>query len=199
MEPKDVFKDDVFQKTATTFVPGFLAISPYAAILLHRFPALIEIFKGSAVVAGAAIVSTAILGGMLCENLGSRIENSLWRYLRYRAKIKNAKDPEVEWNDYLELSDVEGIIGQSYLKSLLTRLKFELAMIPSLALFLIGLHCCDARIKFFINKELCLANSIVGCSIVYFVYEAKTTSKLLICVRSRVLHAKRKSSDGSVS
>ncbi len=190
MEPADGFKEDVFQRVATTFAPGILAFGPFAAILLDRFPLLKSLLKDSAVLTGGICIVGGVLGGMICENLGSWVELLIWKCLRRKAIRKGQLDPSIEWDRYLALHDIDAFVGQSYLKSLLTRLKFELAMVPSLLFLLSGLLIANCRMHFFNDPEVCLAVVIFLVAEAYFIFEARTTSKLLITVRKNILQAK---------
>src|SRR5207245_3973826 len=79
-------------------------------------------------------VITVIAIGLILENLGGRIE-AVWD--KFINRNNNGHKDKLE--AYLRLKVESEFVGQRYLRTVLVRMKFELAMLPALVSFAFGL------------------------------------------------------------
>src|SRR5262245_36904213 len=128
MNVESTLKDEVFRPLATTIVPGTLSLGPYILVAAYYVPRLSEWWDSHPNSFVAIIAMLVISCGLLCEDLGSEIEVHLID------RNMKKRDPEFQerWDKYLQLTLADERVGKRYLKSVLLRFKFELAMIPAI-------------------------------------------------------------------
>lgn len=131
----DAFKSEIFRPLAILFVPGSIAIAPYIIIVGHHIPKVQTFWDDHSTAFVAIIIVCCTAVGLILENIGSEIEVCCWD------KCLGKKDTchNTNWTDYRKLETNDEIVGQRYLRTILTRMKFELSMIPALFSFLVGL------------------------------------------------------------
>lgn len=183
MDPVSGLKPEFFRTIATILVPGAIAASPYALIVFRRYPATQQIFEYPIATATLA-AAVAIFFGMLIENLGSRIEHCLWQF------INNRQERDGEWQDYLRLRTSNEIVGQRYLRTIITRLKFELAVPPTAVIFGAGAAWHFWRFKGMTISEFVLLIALLCILTVYYIFEANCSINLLADVRCQILAAR---------
>ena len=140
MSVESFLKDEVFQPLATTIVPGALALGPYVLIAAYYVHPVAEFWEAHPNAFVTILAILVIAAGLLCEDLGSEIEV---RWLDRKMKNRDAKFQE-RWDKYLQLVLEDSRVGKKYLKSVLLRFKFELAMIPAVITLTIGLTWLNA-------------------------------------------------------
>jgi hypothetical protein len=187
LDPISGLKGEFFRPLTSVLIPGVLAASPYAAMAFKRFPEINSILSSPFWV-GGIILFAGILFGMLMENLGSRLEIILWRFC-----AKNAERDE-EWKTYLQLKTTDEIIGQRYLRTLLTRLKFELSVVPAMICFAFGANWFNSQYGNVDGCQMAVGTFVVVLIIIYEVYEAKCSIVLLAEIRKNILTAVNPSS-----
>src|SRR5205814_9122240 len=98
------------------------------------------------------IVVSIFVVGLVLEDIGARIEFIWDCWLdHWAATLRSSwgKEPKkryhtahahlCDWDKYLQLDVRDEIIGERYLLTIVMRMKFELAMLPSLVLATLGL------------------------------------------------------------
>lgn len=122
--------------------------------------------------------------GLILENWGSRLE-TLWD----RCLSKNG-DHRQTWDAYLSLKLKDEIVGQRYLRTVLLRMKFELAMVPGLACGMAGFLWLNRVQRFWPFRErwLWIGGFIF---VVYFAWESFDSAKLMGATRRIVVLAAR--------
>jgi hypothetical protein len=130
------------------------------------------------------ITATLVIScGLLCEDIGSEIE------VRWLDKKMKKRDPKFQerWDKYLQLSLADEIVGKKYLKSLLLRFKFELAMIPANLSLSIGLLWLNA-IYAYLPWRNCLFVGLFFVSVIAFLcWEVRQGVAVLDNVRKLLL------------
>ncbi len=95
------------------------------------------------------------------------------------------------WEAYLGLTLRDEIVGQRYLRTVLLRMKFELAMVPALAGGVAGLLWLNAVQHFWPFHEAWLWGGGVAL-IAYFAWESFDSARLMGATRLIVVRAVRR-------
>jgi hypothetical protein len=163
---------------AGVIVPGAVALIPWLLVTSACYPGVGEWLFKNAALPNATLVLLVFCVGMVCENLGSRLEVHL---------EQENEAHGYAWREYLT-QPKDHLVGHGYISSLVTRLKFELGMfvaliaaIPGIAALAFCLAAMPAR-----AGTVLLALGAVG--ILYFFWEANTSVNSL--ARTRLLMAK---------
>ncbi|MDE2105217.1 MAG: hypothetical protein KGL39_48780, partial [Patescibacteria group bacterium] len=77
--------------------------------------------------------------------------------------------------------------GQRYLRTIVTRLYFELSMVPALALFLVGFLCLNLFDPFIRCSGAVLISIVIAGLAVYLFYEAKRSVFVLSSLREAII------------
>lgn len=189
MDPVSGLKDDVLRSLVTLLIPGVFAAAPFALVGVYYFPE-IKLILNSAVGAGTAILFVGLLAGMVLEDVGSRIELLLWHGF--------ARETKKEWYRYLRLRIKDDLIGQRYLKSILVRMKFELAMIPASIAFLVGATWYNLAAHLLATCTMVILAVGLLVLLAYFLAEAIASVRLLADIRKQILIASDKSAGGGM-
>jgi len=134
MDISSVFKTEVFRPIVITLVPGVTAMIPYFFVLNHYFPGAADVAEKHETTAVILAVLAAIAVGYVIEDIGSRIESLIWRFV----KDAGGKDQE-EWYLYLRTCYKTEPIGQKYIGDIVLRMKFENSFSPALLVLALGL------------------------------------------------------------
>jgi hypothetical protein len=116
------FNTDFFRALATLVIPGCIAVSTWSVELILMFDPLRKLVEQNPVERAFVLFIAVIFVGMVIEDIGSRIES--W-FDKRADRITHGKHTE-EWYDYLRMAFVCEPIGRRYIRTLVTRLKFEL-------------------------------------------------------------------------
>lgn len=183
MDLSSTFKGEVFRPVATIAVPGTFATVPFVFLLGSYYPGFINFWGNYDSTTTYFIIMTIVAVGLLLEDFGARIEH----HLLDPCCSKQNPCHDDEWHRYLQLSYKNEPIGQRYLRTITLRLKFELAFGLALIPFLIGMIWLNNRTNFFETGTICIIGVLVLALIVYLIFEAYSSSKLLSIVRSKLL------------
>jgi hypothetical protein len=134
MDFVETFKSEIFRPVVTLVVPGAVSIGPYIIVAGYHIHRVREFWDEHPSAFVAIVVIFGIAAGLVLENLGAEIEN-LWDWIL----AKKDNQHNATWEDYLKLELKDEIIGQRYLRIVLTWMKFELAMFPALLSLWFGL------------------------------------------------------------
>jgi hypothetical protein len=116
------FKSELFRPLTTIIVPGSFAVGPWWLVAMAKDVDVANFtteFPSAFVFVFFMLVTAA---GFVLENVGARIE----AFCDGCLKSKN-QDHEDRWNEYLQLEIKDEIVGQRYLQTIVTRMKFESA------------------------------------------------------------------------
>src|SRR5258708_512858 len=134
---KDIFsafQQDVFRPIVTLLIPGGIAILPFFLFAIWMFPSLAALV-GANHTETAMILTLIVIGvGLVCEDLGSHYETRLDN----KAKSNDSTFDSV-WFEYLRKAFDPDPVGRRYLRTLVTRLKFELGCFAAFLFCFVGL------------------------------------------------------------
>ncbi len=187
MDFSTVLKPDVYRTVAVIILPGLTASFPWiywffwpemsgAATWKEMWPAYLSLI---------AVVS--LLAGLVIEDLATRIEvENIDRYVIKQKEISEA-DFYALWEDYLGSGCNDQLVAHRYLRSMLTRFKFELSIIVAIGSATVAVVCSFLKGNGF---DLALSASIVitSCIVIHYLYEeAKKGGDVLYDVRSIIV------------
>jgi hypothetical protein len=181
-------KSEVFRPIATIAIPGAIAVAPYVIIVQHYIPRVLEFWKEHDTAFSAIVVACVLAAGLLLEDLGAILESQVLD----RLLDKRHPGHRDNWDRYLQLRIKDEFVGQRYLRTMVTHLKFELAMLPSILCLWVGLlwvevlHDVWKGCGFLLLSLFLLAVSVYLAVESYF--SARTlgsTRKLLLAATSR--------------
>jgi hypothetical protein len=123
------FDSRFIRVVASVIAPGAVALAPWLFAVAAWSPESGEWLFDNSALPNATLVLLIFCIGMVCENLGSRVEVGLDE--RHGAQDK-------AWSHYLRQPKDE-LVGHGYISSLVTRLKFELGMFIALIVAIPGI------------------------------------------------------------
>jgi hypothetical protein len=180
----DAFKSEIFRPLTSIAVPGAIAAGPFVLITQYYVPSVGVFWKAHESVFVGIVVVCVLAVGLLMENVGALIEIRLDAILLKR----NAKHHE-EWREYLSLRIKDEIIGQRYLRTVVTRMKFELAMAPSISCLFLGLFWIQRLYSTWTTRSFAVLTAFFVGLELYFLYEAWLSAKNLTSVRRVIIAA----------
>ena len=184
MDFVETFKSEVFRPVVTLVIPGAVAIGPYIIVTGSYVPR-VRVFWDEHPSAFVAIVTIfGIAAGLILEDLGAEIE-ILWDSLISR----NDPQHNETWKEYLKLELKDEIIGQRYLRIILTWLKFELAMFPALVIFWGGLLWINCLFHVWTAVGFILLSIFILGVAGYLLYSSYETAKNLGEKRKLIIEA----------
>lgn len=133
MDPFAAFKNEVFRPIACLVLPGLLAICPFVVLLGRNDADVANYFEHQTLISYLFLLGAGTIFGMLLENVGASIERGIDRCLENEYLTGHDK----VWEEYLS-ADGTATNGRRYLGTLVTRLKFINSLMPSYALFVLG-------------------------------------------------------------
>jgi hypothetical protein len=129
------FTSEVFRPIVSLLIPGSIAISPWFIGLAWKYLPFREMVSKNETTTGLLLVLSATFVGLIIENLGSRIEDAF-------DSIRNNKSQgahKANWDLYLRTCFRADPVGRRYARSIVLRLKFELATFWALGCAVAGL------------------------------------------------------------
>ena len=115
------FNTDFFRALTTLIIPGALAVSTWSIQLVLTFGPLKNLIKDNHVESALVLFIAVVFVGLVIEDIGARIESLLDTHADGETQGKHTKD----WYEYLRTAFVCEPIGRRYIRTLVTRLKFE--------------------------------------------------------------------------
>jgi hypothetical protein len=140
MDISSTLKSEILRPITTVVVPGSLAVGPYVPVVGYYVP-VVRTFWNDHPTAFSTIIALCVLAaGLVLEDFGSLLESKVWD------PILEKRYPKADetWNAYLQLELKDEIIGQRYIRTIVARLKFELAMAPALLVMTAGVGWMNA-------------------------------------------------------
>jgi hypothetical protein len=167
---KELFGQDAYRAIVTQVLPGLIASAPWIIALYDRSAGARNFLSQNTPVATAALFLAALFWGFVCEDLGARAEAWIHSW-QTRADRTSARE---SWFLYLRRVYAIDPPGIRYMRSLVTRMKFELN--SSLALFTAAIGLNFAYVSFINPLWLELVMLTVA---VYLFWEAWASVALL--------------------
>lgn len=179
------FKSELFRPLATLVVPGGVAISPYVLVVGYYFPGVTSFWNHHTSVFVAILVICIVAVGLIVEDLGAFIERDFWD-----SKLaKESEDHSDHWGQYLKLRLKDEIVGQRYLRTLLTRMKFELAMVPAFFFFWCGLLWLNRLYGLWRPSRFGLLSGVLLILTIYLLLESYRSASVMSQTRSLIIEA----------
>jgi hypothetical protein len=168
---------DAYRVIATHILPGLVGVSTWTIALYDRSPGFRNYVQQHPPEATGSIILAGIFWGFICEDVGSRLEN-LWYALLPDGDKQTSNEA---WSSYLRTAYKTEPIGHKYLRSLVTRLKFELNAAVGLATAAVGI--LFTHVSFIHPDWIACAMALTATSLAF---EAKATVRLLNNVRTEL-------------
>jgi hypothetical protein len=179
------FGSEVFKPLVTLLIPGLICITPYYAIVYRASPALGVFLKAETAVTTLAIVCAALFVGLILEDFGTHIEAG-WDELKGAMHM-------AEWYQYLRQAFEPEPVGHRYLRTIVLRLKFELA---SYAAVLVALPGAANELTQHLPGQIAYITIVISLLLCWFLrYEAQLSHQTLSTLRSELLKGIRKIPD----
>lgn len=182
MDMTEVFKTEFFRPLVVTFIPGATALIPYLFLIDHYFPGFVDLRTGNEIIAFTVMTLAILAVGMILEDLGSRIEVTLWSFIIGKSTTENE-----EWFKYLRTHFEKQPVGVTYLNEVLMRMKFENSLAPALIVMAFGLWLL--KHVGYINAHgpirVAIATAVVVA--IYLLAESYEGAKVLIKVRREII------------
>ena len=185
MDIADAAKSEVLRPLATVFVPGMLAVSPYVIVAQHYVPRVLTFWHDHDAAFTAIIVACMLAAGLLLEDLGALLESQL-----IDPRLEH-KDPDhiAVWRQYLQLRIKDEYVGQRYLRTIVTRLKFELAMLPAIISLWLGLLWVQCIHSVWTTRSFFVLSGFLASIGLYLFIEARLSAGLLSSTRKLLVSA----------
>jgi hypothetical protein len=163
MDLLDAFKSEVFKPLATLVVPGAVAVSPYLVLAVHENPDFTAFWTEHPNYVAGMVAIAALAAGFILEDLGSRLESGVWDELIEMRTGVHA----IDWHRYMakEYEKDRQPVGQDFLLTMLTRLKFELSFAFAIVIAWIGV----TLMEFIFTPRPWKFSSFVLCSFIVLV------------------------------
>lgn len=181
-EAVSAFGSDVIGPLVRLIVPGSIAVAPGLAALLWRQPWLCCVITSNRNEFAAVLVLLVLFAGLLCEDLGSHLEEGLDVLLERKTKGAHIRD----WYAYLRIAYRIEPIGHRHMRTLVMRLKFELGSCGAFVFAVIGILCMPMT-----WDDRALFSIIPAVLIAMFCYEAWETTASLSELRTELLKGVR--------
>jgi hypothetical protein len=183
-----VLKNELFRPVTTLIIPGAIALGPWILVIRSYYP-VVHTFWTNHPDAFVAIISICVISaGLVLDNVGAAIE-----YYAWDAILKHRQSGHWDrWEAYLKLKISDEYVGQRYLRNTLVRMKFELAMIPALTSFGIGLAWSDCRYHLWSTPSFTWIAILIGMAAGFFAWESFQSAKILANTRRLLLEAEGK-------
>jgi hypothetical protein len=179
------FKSELFRPLATLVVPGGVAVGPYVLVAGYYFPGVAFFWRDHPSAFVAIIVICIVAVGLIVEDLGAFIERDFWD-----SKLaKDNEDHSDHWELYLQLRLNDEIVGQRYLRTLLTRMKFELAMVPAFFFFWCGLLWLNRLYSLWRPSRFALLSGVVLVLTIYLLLESFRSASVMSQTRTLIIQA----------
>ena len=187
MDLTDPLKPEVLRPIITLVVPGTIAVGPYVLVLGEYLPGVANFWTVHPTAFTVLLVMVVLAAGFVIDDISSFIESEVWdRWLDNKVPRGEHKK---NWDAYLKLELDDQLIGQRYLRTRLTQMKFELAMAVALPIFWSGLlwlqllHSMWSRSGFIVVSVALLGGAAL------FLWTSWESAKLLSSTRKRILEA----------
>ena len=179
------FKSELFRPLATLVVPGGVALGPYVLIAGYYFPGIVSFWKDHPSAFVAILVICIVAVGLIVEDLGAFIERDFWDSKLARENENHAD----HWEQYLKLTLQDEVVGQRYLRTILTRMKFELAMVPAFFFFWCGLLWLNRLYNLWRPSRFALLSGVLLIVTIYLLLESFRSASVMSATRTLVIQA----------
>ena len=134
MDIEKAVSNEVFKPLVSIAIPGGIAIAPYVFIAQKYIPQTSKFWHDHDAAFTSIVIAVILAMGLMLEDLGAMIEIGIDRALENDTSTQVAN-----WEAYLKLKTKDEYIAQRYIRTLVTRFKFELSMGPAIVFFWLGI------------------------------------------------------------
>jgi hypothetical protein len=135
---------------------------------------------------GLILAVAILIVGFVFDEVGAMIEVAWDALLKRRHK-----DHAIVWRVYLQLKLKDELVGQRYLRDVLTRMKFELAMSPALVLCTVGLNWINHIFGPWSRCVMMLLSALLALVSLFLLWESYQSADLLSRTRGAIVDAMR--------
>jgi len=185
MDVTDAVKNEVFRPLTTVAIPGAIAVAPYVILAQHYIPKTLEFWHDHDAAFSTIVVACMIAAGLLLEDVGALLEDRVIDALLEKWHPGHRD----QWSKYLQLQMRDEYVGQRYLRTMVTRLKFELSMLPALLMLWGGLGWIQYIYRIWPAGGFLLVSLVLLGLCVYLAAEAYMSAKVLMRTRALLIEA----------
>lgn len=127
MDLEKAASNEVFRPLVSIAVPGGIALAPYVIVAEHYITDIATFWHDHDAAFTAIIIGLVLAVGLMLEDVGALIEIGFDSLLEWKKKNQFEN-----WQKYLKLRTKDEYIAQRYIRTLVTRLKFEMSMAPAI-------------------------------------------------------------------
>jgi hypothetical protein len=142
MDPLSALKNEVFRPLAAVVMPGILAIAPFAIMMCNAMPEVLRFYEAQPTWFLVALAGAGTTFGLLLENVGSSIERGIDRCM----DVEYMRGNDLVWAAYLSSGTIDNN-GRRFLGTTVTRLKFINSLMPSAAVFALGIVALQVQVN----------------------------------------------------
>ncbi|HVF68475.1 MAG TPA: hypothetical protein VM914_12475 [Pyrinomonadaceae bacterium] len=187
MDFTNAFKSEIFRPLVTLFVPGCIAVAPHIVVANYYAKQVGEFWDKYPSAFTFLAVIFALAAGLTLEDIGMAIERQ-WDKLIYKGEPEHIE----RWHEYLQLDVDDEIIAQRYLRLTLTWMKFELAMVPALLSFGVGLVWVNNLYDVWKTRGVVIACLIIAALLAFLIHESYVSAQTLSLTRADVIEGARR-------
>lgn len=187
MDFTSAFKSEIFRPLVTLFVPGCIAVAPHIVVANYYAKQVGEFWDKYPSAFTFLAVIFVLAAGLTLEDIGMAIER-LWDRLLEKSKPGHIE----QWHEYLQLDIDDEIVGQRYLRQIRTWMRFELAMVPALLSFAVGLVWMNRLYGVWAVRGEVLACLALAVLVGFLAYESYESAETLSDVRVDVIEGVRR-------
>jgi len=179
------FKPEVLRPFISIAVPGLIAVSPFILLVGHYVPPVATFWQEHPHAFAVLLAVTVLAAGFIISDFGELIEVHWWDNLQEK------RDPNhlSRWHNYLKLQLNDELIAHRFLRTKLTQFKFELAMVPALVIFWIGLLWLQLVRPIWTTTGFVLFSGALWFGAGYLLWESWNSSQALARIRTYILEA----------
>lgn len=185
MDPVTALKPDVYRTVAIVLVPGFVASAPWVVGVMWPELQHASTWTAALVPISVTMLAIVLVTGIVLEDIGSRIETFMDKCLR-----GTLADFERTWWQYLRLPCEGEVVAQRYLRSTLTRFKFELSMVPAATVCAVGIFVAQLLGHGMGWTKTLGLMALLALLALFLYFEAKAGVALLSRVRTEIVKAR---------
>lgn len=181
MDISSVFKSEIFRPIVITLIPSLIGLIPFVFVLYIYFPDSKDWVSKNSGTFLIIVVLLCIAIGQVLEDLGSAIENIVWK------RVRKSGNDDVQWNDFLRIHFEKEPIGMRYMRTIVLRMKFENSTVAALVLFSAGILWL--WLLGFIESKVYFIGilAVTFILMLYMLYESYLSSALLKDLRANLM------------
>lgn len=176
-------KEGPFEKIVNLFIPGSFALAPWVVLVFVSLNKDSQKFIENHEVYFGFVISLAVLAaGMILEDIGGMIEMCI------DSRLDHPDLNDEIWRKYQRTAFKVEPIGHKYLRHMVLRMKFELAFMPSIPSFVIGLLVLYGNTTFVNDRVLLFILVILFALFILLWNAAKAGAKELAVIRYHLVN-----------